>query len=83
MVVTLDVMLQDLFRIQAALGGSSSQSGSTLHRRFQEQEEKDEEITDYGLAGPDPDSHIFAIAGTTTMVWLKSHHLIDLSEKSA
>ena len=78
-----DVMLQDLFRIQAALGGSSSQSGSTLHQRFREQEEKDEEITDYGLEGPDPDSHIFSIAGITTMVWLQSHHLLDISRKSA
>lgn len=82
-VVIPSAMLQDLFRIQAALGGSSSQSGTTLHQRFRDQEEKDEELTDYGLEGADPDCHIFGISGVTTMVWLKSHHLIDLSKTSA
>ncbi len=72
-------MLQDLFRIQAALGGSSSQSGTNMHKRFKTEEQQDEEATDFGLEGPETDSHIYTIAGTTTMDWLKSHHLIDLS----
>ncbi len=78
-VVIFDEMLQDLFRIQAALGGSSSQSGTNMHRRFKPDEQKDEEATDFGLEGPEPDSLVYSIAGTTTMDWLKSHHLIDLS----
>ena len=54
-----------------------------LHQRFRDHEEQDEELTDYGLEGADPDCHIFGISGVTTMVWLKSHHLIDLSKTSA
>jgi len=78
-VVNPTKMLQDLFRIQAALGGSSSQSGTNLHKRFKAEEQQDEEATDFGLEGPETDCHIYTIAGTTTMDWLKSHHLIDLS----
>lgn len=78
-VVITDKMLQDLFRIQAALGGSSSQSGTNMHKRFKTEEQQDEEATDFGLEGPETDLHIYRLAGTTTMDWLKSHHLIDLS----
>ena len=55
-------MLQDLFRIQAALGGSSSQSGTNMHRRFKPDEQKDDEATDFGLDGPEPDSLVYSIA---------------------
>ena len=38
-----------------------------------------EEGTDFGLLGPEPDCRIFLTHGVTTMVWLKSHHLLFAS----
>ena len=75
-VVTLFVMLQDLFKIQATLGGSSGQGGIFLPSPEDTNIEAAEEGTDFGLLGPDPDCRIFLTHGVTTMVWLKSHHLL-------
>lgn len=72
-------MLQDLFKIQATLGGSSGQGGAFLPLRESAETEAAEEVTDFGLLGPDPDCRIFLIHGVTTMVWLKSHHLLFAS----
>ena len=75
-VVMLLVMLQDLFKIQAALGGSSGQGGVFLPPHEDTELEAEEEGTDFGLLGPDPDCRIFLTHGVSTMVWLKSHHLL-------
>lgn len=72
-------MLQDLFKIQAALGGSSSQGGAFLPPREHSAPEQAEDKTDFGLPGPDPDCRIFLTHGVTTMFWLKSHHLLFAS----
>ena len=72
-------MLQDLFKIQAALGGSSGQGGIFLPPREPSTSEPGEEETDFGLPGRDPDCRIFLTHGVTTMVWLKSHHLLFAS----
>ncbi len=72
-------MLQDLFKIQAALGGSSSQGGAFLPPREHSAPEQAEDETDFGLPGPDPDCRIFLTHGVTTMFWLKSHHLLFAS----
>jgi len=77
--VTLFVMLQDLFKIQSTLGGSSGQGGAFLPPREQNMSEQADEDIDFGLAGPDPDCRIFLMHGVTTMVWLKSHHLLFTS----
>ena len=69
-------MLQDLFKIQATLGGSSGQGGAYLPMRENIPSETEEEKTDLGLQGPDPDCRLFLTHGVTTMVWLKSHHLL-------
>ena len=78
-VVILCVMLQDLFKIQATLGGSSGQGGVFLPSADDAEREAAEEGTDFGLLGPDPDCRIFLTHGVTTMVWLKSHHLLFAS----
>ena len=78
-VVILFVMLQDLFKIQATLGGSSGQGGVFLPRTEDTDHGDAEEGTDFGLLGPDPDCRIFLTHGVTTMVWLKSHHLLFAS----
>ena len=78
-VVILLVMLQDLFKIQATLGGSSGQGGVFLPPTEDNGREAAEEETDFGLLGPDPDCRIFLTHGVTTMVWLKSHHLLFAS----
>ena len=78
-VVILFVMLQDLFKIQATLGGSSGQGGVFLPPTEEIDREAAEEGTDFGLLGPDPDCRIFLTHGVTTMVWLKSHHLLFAS----
>ena len=78
-VVILFVMLQDLFKIQATLGGSSGQGGVFLLRTEDTDHGDAEEGTDFGLLGPDPDCRIFLTHGVTTMVWLKSHHLLFAS----
>ena len=78
-VVILFVMLQDLFKIQATLGGSSGQGGVFLLRTEDTDHGDVEEGTDFGLLGPDPDCRIFLTHGVTTMVWLKSHHLLFAS----
>ena len=72
-------MLQDLFKIQATLGGSSGQGGVFLPSPRDTESEAAEEETDFGLLGPDPDCRIFLIHGVTTMAWLKSHHLLFVS----
>ena len=72
-------MLQDLFKIQATLGGSSGQGGVFLPPPKDSDREATEEETDFGLLGPDPDCRIFLIQGVTTMAWLKSHHLLFAS----
>ena len=78
-VVILFVMLQDLFKIQATLGGSSGQGGVFLPRTEDTDREAAEDGADFGLLGPDPDCRIFLTHGVTTMVWLKSHHLLFAS----
>ena len=78
-VVILNVMLQDMFKIQATLGGSSGQGGVFLPPPEDTGSEAGEEGTDFGLLGPDPDCRIFLTHGVTTMVWLKSHHLLFAS----
>ena len=72
-------MLQDLSKIQAALGGSSGQGGAFLPPRETSAQEQTEDVVDFGLAGPDPDCRIFLAHGVTTMFWLKSHHLLFAS----
>ena len=72
-------MLQDLFKIQATLGGSSGQGGAYLPMRDKITPEVAEEDTDFGLQGPEPDCRIFLTHGVTTMMWLKSHHLLFAS----
>jgi len=72
-------MLQDLFKIQSTLGGSSGQGGAFLPPREHHAPDQAEEDIDFGLAGPDPDCRIFLTHGVTTMVWLKSHHLLFAS----
>ena len=52
-------MLQDLFKIQATLGGSSGQGGVFLPPTEDTDREAAEEGTDFGLLGPDPDCRIF------------------------
>jgi hypothetical protein len=69
-------MLQDLFKIQATLGGSSGQGGTFLPLPETVKPSPAEEETNLGLLGPDPDCRIFLTLGVTTMVWLKSHHLL-------
>ena len=78
-VVILFVMLHDLFKIQATLGGSSGQGGVFLPPTEDIDHEAAGEATDFGLLGPDPDCRIFLTQGVTTMVWLKSHHLLFAS----
>ena len=78
-VVILFVMLQDLFKIQATLGGSSGQGGVFLPPAEDAERKAAEEGTDFGLLGSDPDCRIFLAHGVTTMVWLKSHHLLFAS----
>ncbi len=78
-VVIDHVMLQDLFKIQATLGGSTSQGGAYLPMRENTAYEAEEEEADFGLHGSDPDCRIFLTHGVTTMVWLKSHHLLFVS----
>ena len=78
-VVIFFVMLQDLFKIQATLGGSSGQGGVFLPPAQDTDREAAEEETDFGLLGPEPDCRIFLTHGVTTMVWLKSHHLLFAS----
>jgi hypothetical protein len=70
------VMLQDMFKIQAALGGSSGQGGFGMYRDQEEKPAAEEEAPDFGLAGKDPDCRTFLYDGVTTMKWLKSHHLL-------
>ncbi len=72
----MPVMLQDMFKIQAALGGSSGQGGFPAQRQNAPDSDK-EESPDYGAQGRDPDCRIFLAHGVTTMVWLKSHHLMS------
>ena len=72
-------MLQDLFKIQATLGGSSGEGGVFLPPTQDTDRETAEERTDFGLLGPDPDCRIFLTHGVTPMVWLKSHHLLFAS----
>ena len=72
-------MLQDMFKIQATLGGSSGQGGVFMPPPEVTDPEATEEETDLGLLGPDPDCRIFLTHGVTTMVWLKSHHLLFAS----
>ena len=72
-------MLQDMFKIQATLGGSSGQGGVFTPPPEDTNPEAEEEGTDFGLRGPDPDCRIFLIHGVTTMTWLKSHHLLFAS----
>lgn len=69
-------MLQDMFKIQAALGGSSGQAGFGMYKEQEKNAPKDEDSPDFGLAGKDPDCRIFLAHGVTTMAWLKSHHLL-------
>ncbi len=69
-------MLQDMFKIQAALGGSSGQGGFGMYQGQKEDIPVDEEATDYGLVGKDPDCRTYLVTGVTTMDWLKSHHLL-------
>ena len=69
-------MLQDMFKIQAALGGSSGQGGFGMYRAPEKEVPIDEEIADYGLAGSDPDCRTYLVTGVTTMNWLRSHHLL-------
>jgi hypothetical protein len=69
-------MIQDLMKIQATIGGGSSQAGTSMHRRFAEEEPSEDEVTDFGLEGRDPDKLVFLTAGVTTMFWLGSHHLL-------
>lgn len=69
-------MLQDMFKIQAALGGSSGQGGFGMYQAPEEETPVDEEATDYGLVGSDPDCRTYLVTGVTTMNWLKSHHLL-------
>ena len=78
-VVILCVMLQDLFKIQATLGGSSGQGSVFLPPTQDTDREAAEEGTDFGLQGPDPDCRIFLTHGVTTMFWLKWHHLLFAS----
>ena len=77
-VVILFVMLQDLFKIQATLGGSLVRAVFFAAPEDTDREAA-EEGTDFGLLGPDPDCRIFLIHGVTTMAWLKSHHLLFAS----
>jgi len=70
-------MLQDIFKIQAALGGSSGQGGLAMYKAQEEEAPApEEEAPDFGLAGKDPDCRTFLVHGVTTMTWLKSHHLL-------
>ena len=69
-------MLQDMFKIQAALGGTSGQGGFGMYRAPEEETPIDEEAADYGLAGSNPDYRTYLVTGVTTMNWLKSHHLL-------
>ena len=78
-VVKLLTMLQDLFKIQATLGGASGQGGVLVPPTEDTDREAAEEGPDFGLLGPDPDCRIFLTHGVTTMVWLKSHHLLFAS----
>ena len=78
-VVILFVMLQDMFKIQATLGGSSGQGGVFMQPPEDTDPEVEEEEPDFGLLGRDPDCRIFLTHGVTTMVWLKSHHLLFAS----
>ena len=72
-------MLQNLSKIQATLGGSSGQGGAYLPLRETNETESSQEEANFGLLGPDPDCRIFLTHGVTTMVWLKSHHLLFAS----
>jgi len=70
-------MLQDMFKIQAALGGSSGQGGPGMYKAQEEEAPAtEEEAPNFGLAGKDPDCRTFLVHGVTTMTWLKSHHLL-------
>ena len=69
-------MLQDMFKIQAALGGSSGQGGFGMYKAQEETPASEEEAADFGPVGKDPDCRTFLVHGVTTMSWLKSHHLL-------
>ena len=70
------IMVVDLYKIQAAIGSSGSQTNANYKRKLLAEEELDEKTTDFGLEGGEPDCRVFLSHAVTTLNWLKSHHLL-------
>ncbi len=71
-------MLKDMFKIHAALGGSSGQGGYYPPKAAERPEPEDADGPLFGPQGSDPDCRTYLEHAVTTMVWLQSHHLMQL-----
>ena len=76
LVVMVCIMMQDMLKIQAALGGQSGQGGGALGGGGVAAIDEQDEAGAVGLLGAEPDCRIFLSHDMTTLIWLKSHHLM-------